>query len=94
MATIIRWISSSYFKVYSLITAVLMFLGYYIIGKNFKLKSSNESLNTQLKDLNIESKKIVTIQNKQAEIASRPVESRDDIHQWMRDLYERSKKGH
>jgi low affinity Fe/Cu permease len=92
MPTIIRWFSKGYIKVYTLVTAVIMFFCYYVIGKNSKLKNSNENLNTQIKDLNIESRKIVTIQNKQAKIASRPAESRDDIHKWMRDLYDKSTK--
>lgn len=71
---------------------MVVFLCYYLIGKNSKLKSSNENLNTQIRDLDIESKKIVSIQNKQAKIAARPSESRDDIHKWMRNLYERSTK--
>ena len=93
MTTIFVWIMKSYKKVYLIISGMVVFLCYYLIGKNFRLKNSNENLNTQIKDLNIESQKIVTIQNKQAKIAARPTESRDDIHKWMRDLYERSKKG-
>lgn len=92
MTTIIAWLSRSYLKVFSIISAMIMFFCYYLIGKNSKLKQSNENLNTQVKELNIESKKIVSLQNKQAKIAARPSESRDDIHDWMRDLYERSKK--
>lgn len=94
MATIIKLLSKSYLKVYTLISALVMLFCYYVLCKNSKLKNSNETLNTQIKDLNIESRKIVTIQSRQAKIASRPTESRDDIHKWMRDLYERSKKGH
>ena len=92
MATIFEWIIKSYKKVYLIVTGMVMFLCYYLIGKNSKLKISNEILNTEIKDLNIESQKIVTIQNKQAKIAARPSGTRDDIHNWMRDVYERSTK--
>lgn len=92
MATIFGLIFRSYKKIYLIITGVLMFFCYYFIGKNSKLKNSNDILNTQIKDLNIESRKIVTIQNKQAKIAARPSGSRDDIHKWMRDLQDRSRK--
>lgn len=92
MYTIFMWIIKSYKKVYWIISAVIMFFCYYLIGKNSKLKNSNENLNTQVKDLSIESNKIVTIQNKQAKIAARPSESRDHIHEWMRNKYERSQK--
>ena len=94
MTTIFVWIMKSYKKVYLIISGMVVFLCYYLIGKNFRLKNSNESLNTQIKDLNIESEKIITIQNKQAKIAARPAGSRDDIHNWMRDIYERSTKDH
>ena len=92
MATILGWVFKSYKKVYLIISGMVVFLCYYLIGKNFRLKNSNENINTQIKDLNIESQKIVTIQNKQARIAARPSGSRNDIHNWMRDLHERSTK--
>ncbi len=92
MATIFSLIFKSYNKVYLVITGMLMFFCYYFIGKNSKLKNSNENLNTEIKDFNIESRKIVTIQNKQARIAARPSGSRDDIHKWMRDLQDSTKK--
>jgi short subunit fatty acids transporter len=92
MATIFTWIFKSYNKVYVIVTSVVMFFCYYLIVKNSKLKNNNENLNTQIKDLDIESKKIVTIQNEQAKIAARPFESRVAIHKWMRDLYDRSAK--
>jgi len=92
MATILGWVLKGYKKVYLVLTGVLMFFCYYFIGKNSNLKNSNENLNTQIKDLNIESRKIVTIQNKQAKIAARPSGSRDDIHKWMRDLQDSTRK--
>ncbi len=92
MATILEVIFKSYNKVYVLLTGVLMFLCYYFIGKNSKLKNSNDNLKTHIEDLNIESRKIVTIQNKQAKIAARPSGSRDDVHKWMRDLHDRTQK--
>lgn len=92
MATIFSWFFKGYNKVYVAVFILIIFFCYYFIGENSKLKSSNEILNTQIKDFNSESRKIVTIQNKQTKIASRPSGNRDDIHEWMRNLYEVPKK--
>ena len=92
MTTIFNWIFNSYQKVYALVFGGIVFLCYFLIGKNFKNKAENDILNTKIEEMNNDSKKIMDIQNKQAEIASRPSGSRDDLHKWMRDLQQPSNK--
>lgn len=84
MATIFVWIFKSYKKVYLLVTGMIMFFCYYLIGKNSKLEINNENLKTNMEEFNIETEKIIAIQRKQMDIASRASLSRDLIHEWMR----------
>lgn len=92
MSTVLSIIFKGYNKVYVILTGFITFFVYYIINRNAKLKINNENLSTSLKDLNNESRKIVTLQRKQATIAAQPDPGRDDIHQWMRELSDRSTK--
>ena len=67
-----------------MISAAVIFLCYYIVNRNASYKESNQSLEDNMKEMNIESKKIVTLQTRELDIASRPRMSRDDLKQWMR----------
>lgn len=92
MSTVLSVLFKGYNKVYAILIGFITFFVYYTINKNAKLKVNNENLSTSLRDLNNESRKIVSIQRKQATIAARPDPSRDDIHKWMLELYEQSTK--
>jgi hypothetical protein len=92
MSTVLSVLFKGYNKVYVILTGFITFFVYYVINRNAKLKINNENLSTSLKDLNNESRKIVIIQRKQAEIAGKPDPTRDDVHEWMRELHDRSTK--
>lgn len=84
MSIILSLFTEVFKKVYGIVFGASLLLSYYFVKKNSKLKENNEILTTNLEETNIESEKIITLQSKQIEIASRPPLSRDHIHEWMR----------
>lgn len=67
-----------------MISAAALFLCYFVLNRNATYKESNKSLEENIKEMNIESKKIIDLQKKEMDIASRPTPSRDAIIEWMR----------
>ena len=92
MSTVLNAILKGYNKVYAILISVIVLGFYQLVSRNSKLKANNELLDTSIKDLNNESRKIVSIQRKQAVIAAQPNPGRDAIHDWMLDLHDTSAK--
>lgn len=84
MSIILSYIFQITKNAYAMFSAGAIFLCCYFINRNAKLKEDNKTLETGIEEMNIETKKIVTIQSRQMDIASRPTLSRNRIHEWMR----------
>ena len=84
MSIILKYIFQISKSAFSMFWGGAIFLCCYFLNRNAKLKQDNKNLITDIKEINIEAEKIVTIQAKQIAIASRPPLSRDRIHEWMR----------
>jgi hypothetical protein len=92
MNNIFSIILGSYRQIYFVVAGMLIALYSLIIRKNSKLKIENEALNLGIEEIKNESSKIITIQKKQCDIASRPSASRDDIHEQLLVLSRKSKR--
>lgn len=57
-----------------------------------KLKTNNESLKERIKKVESISEKVIKNQKKQATVASNISHNRDDFHNWMQHLNERSNR--
>ncbi len=84
-------ILGSYKQIYIAVAGVAIAVYSYLINRNAKLRAENNALNQGIEEIKSDAEKIVTIQKKQNEIASRPASSRDDIHGQLLDLSRRSK---
>ncbi len=84
MSIILSYIFQVSKSVYALFSGVTIFLCCYFFKKNASLKEEKKILLNNIEDMNIETKKIITIHGKQMDIAARPPLSRPDILQWMR----------
>lgn len=83
-------ILGSYKQIYIAVAGVAFAVYSYLINRNAKLRAENDALGQGIEEIKDEADRIVTIQKKQNEIASRPASSRDDIHQQLLDLSRRS----
>jgi len=84
MSILLNYITKILRNIFPMLSAAALFLCYYILNRNAVYKESNKSLEENMKEMNIESKKIFSLQKKEMDIASRPAPSRDAILQWMR----------
>lgn len=84
MSIILSYIFQISRNAYAMFSASAIFFCCYFINRNAKLKEDNKTLATGIEEMSIETKKIITIQSKQMDIASRPAVSRNHILQWMR----------
>jgi hypothetical protein len=84
MSIILTYLFQISKNAYALFSGASIFLCCYFLNRNSKLKEDNKTLITGMEEMNIETKKIVTIQAKQMDMASRPPVSRDNILRWMR----------
>jgi hypothetical protein len=84
MSTVLNNIFQITKSAYALLTGTLLFFCYYFFNKSSSLKQDNKVLLNEIEEMTIEAKKIITIQAKQIDIASKPALSRDLIHKWMR----------
>ena len=69
-----------------MLSGALLFACYFFLNKNSKLKEDNKILNSNIKEIEIETEKIITIQAEQNKIASSPTLSRERIHSWLRSI--------
>lgn len=84
MSIILSYIFKISKTAYSLFSGALIFLCCYFFNKNASLKEDKNILLNDIEEINIETKKIITIHGKQMDIAARPPLSRTHILQWMR----------
>ena len=66
-------------------------LAYFLGRKDAKVKAKTEQLNEQIRSIKDDSKRVVTVQKKQAEIAAQPTPDRDAIHDWLHDISDKDK---
>lgn len=92
MLKIIGYVVEKYNNIFVILSGVFVTLFYLLSRKNEKLSKENTELKIDLETTIKESDKISDIQRKQAEVASSPSPSWDDIHKWLRDLATDSKK--
>jgi len=92
MGTLISLFIGSWNKIYALISALGIVIYTYLINRNAKLNVENKVLNKEVEDIKSDTDKIVTIQRKQAEIASNPPSSRDDLYKQLRQIAARRPK--
>lgn len=84
MSIILSYLFQVSKSAYALFSGAAIFLCCYFFNKNASLKEDNKILLNDIEEMNIETKKIITIHGKQMDIAARPPLSRAHILQWMR----------
>ena len=67
-----------------MISGAVLFLSYVLINRNAAYRESNKTLEESIKEMNIETEKIIKLQKHEIDIANRPPLSRDDLIRWMR----------
>lgn len=92
MGSLISLFIGSWNKIYTLLVGVGVLVYSYLVNRNAKLNVENKALNKEVEDIKSDTDKIVTIQRKQAEIASAPPSSRDDLYKQLRQIAARSPK--
>lgn len=86
MLSILKSLFQSTQAIWGIITAFGAMLMVWFIRKEAKSEVRNEILKENIKNVEQQAQKTIEIQQKQAEIASEPSPSRDDIHDWMLGL--------
>lgn len=92
MAALISLIIGSWDRIYALLSGIGIVVYSFLITRNSKLNAENELLNKEVEDIRSDTDKIVTIQRKQAEIASAPPCSRADLYEQLRQIASRRSK--
>lgn len=92
MGTFLTFILGSTGKIYALLSSVGIFVYTYLVNRNAKLHVENKVLAKDLEDIQIEAGNIIDIQRKQAQIASMPPSSRDDLYNELRQIAQRGSK--
>jgi len=86
MLSILKSLFQSTQAIWGIITAFGVMLMVWFVRKEAKSEVRNEILKENIKNVEQQAQKTIEIQQKQAEIASKPAPSRDDIHDWMLGL--------
>ena len=86
MLSILKSLFQSTQALYAAFTAFGAMLMVWFIRKEAKSEVRNEILKENIKNVEQQAQKVIENQHKQAEIASKPAPSRDDIHDWMLGL--------
>jgi len=86
MLSILKSLFQSTQAIWGIITAFGVMLMVWFVRKDAKAEIKNEILKENIKNVEQQAQKTIEIQQKQAEIASKPAPSRDDIHDWMLGL--------
>lgn len=92
MGSLISLFIGSWNKIYTLLAGAGLVIYSYLISRNAKLNVENKALNKEVKDIKSDTDKIVTIQRKQAELASTPPSSRIDLYKQLRQIAARRPK--
>lgn len=84
----------SWTKICALITSVFFIIYTYLVNKNAKLGTQNDSLKKEIEDIKYDADKIITIQKKQVEIASVSMPARDELYSQLLDISVRTETKH
>jgi hypothetical protein len=90
----LSFITGSWATISTLIAGVFFIIYTYLISRNAKLGTQNDSLKKEIEDIKYDTDKIITIQKKQVEIASAPIPSRDELYNKLLDISVRTKTKH
>lgn len=90
MVTVINYILKSTKTIFGIIVSAIIFLYYALIKKNAKLEYDNQQKVNDLNEMDIASRKIVTIQSRQTKISAAPGLSRADLDKWLQRIAEDS----
>lgn len=90
----LSFIAGSWTRISAIIASVFLIIYTYLVSKNSKLGTQNDSLKKEIEDIKHDTDKIITIQKKQVEIASAPMPSRDDLYGKLLDISVRTEIKH
>lgn len=79
-------LTDSWTKICAIIASFFLIIYTYLVNRNAKLGTQNDLLKKEIEDIKYDTDKIITIQNKQVEIASSPMPSRDELYGKLLDI--------